>query len=377
MPPQASVGVASVTPAPTMPPSGPGAVERRQDRPAVAVLERDRLHVGAGVDDAQPHAVHRHPGHDEHGHDGASVATGTATAIAIRPSPQRSRAALSLRSASRSASTEPTPASSTIISSSADSSSSERSQRSREVRQPGGQADEHEALGQRSAAATASRARDDAMGRIVARRRRAGSWSGGQTRGVSTPARCGWSGTARPSGAATGRHTSVTDLPLTRVGVEVAAGWRIGWPARTSTWCSPAPGSAPGVPPSWSGSPSAEVDATSSSGGTATTRASPTRRSARPCPAGRLDPPGARRRDRRRRWPSGWTGWSRGSRDRRRPDPGVRPRPRAAGPHRPLARPAGDRGPAVPAGHRDRVGARLRARDAGRSCAGTLDATLP
>jgi len=40
-------------------------VERRQDRPAVAVLQRHRLHVGAGVDDAEPDAVPRDAGDED------------------------------------------------------------------------------------------------------------------------------------------------------------------------------------------------------------------------------------------------------------------------------------------------------------------------
>ena len=137
----------------------------------------------------------------------------------IRPSPTRSSVALSLRSASRSASTEPTPASSTIISSRPESSRSERSQRS-------------EKSGSRvvrlmktnpwvaKADAMARRARFDAMDRIVARPdARSSVWC--QTRGVSTHevwlVRHGeteWS--------KSGRHTSVTDLPLTPVGEAVA-----------------------------------------------------------------------------------------------------------------------------------------------------------
>ncbi len=56
----------------------PRAVERREDRPVVEVLERHRLHVGGRVDRAERHAVHRHRGdedglvrsdrEDRHGH---------------------------------------------------------------------------------------------------------------------------------------------------------------------------------------------------------------------------------------------------------------------------------------------------------------------
>ena len=102
----------------------PGAVERRQDRPAIAVLEGDGLHVGGGVDHAERDAVEararrRTPS------PGATASRGTATAIA-KARPQQRGAAMALREDS--AATEPTPASRTIISNSSDSGTSDRSQ---------------------------------------------------------------------------------------------------------------------------------------------------------------------------------------------------------------------------------------------------------
>jgi hypothetical protein len=136
------------------PADGPGAVEGRQDRPGVLVLEGDGLHVDGGVDHAERHAV-AGDGHREHGHVRRQVATGTVTAVPSRAA--RSGSADPNLGASRSATRcRRRPA-----------GPAEQQQRQldlgqrpavRERRQPGGQADEHEPW-VRNAPATASRLR--------------------------------------------------------------------------------------------------------------------------------------------------------------------------------------------------------------------------
>ena len=142
-----SSAVASVIAAPMMPPSGPGAVERRQDRPAVAVLERHRLHVGAGVDHAEPDAVAGHAG-DEDGRRSAP-ARAPAPLTATSSSPIRSSRALSLALGEalghdRARAGEQDHHQQEA----ATARARERSQRSWKSGQPRGQADEDQPLGQ-------------------------------------------------------------------------------------------------------------------------------------------------------------------------------------------------------------------------------------
>ena len=206
-------------------------MERRQDRPLVAVLERHRLHVGGGVDHAEPDAVHAPARRRTTANAGASAITGTPPRSASRP--VRSSTALSraLGHASRRAAS-PTPASSTIISSRTDSLDSRESplvlqSGSRVVRlmntrpwvkKPAAAANRAAEgrchLGSPSRHGVTLDLRGPAAPRLATCRTR--------TRPTTPLTSSGWSGTARPSGAATGKHTSTTDLPLTEDGVRVA-----------------------------------------------------------------------------------------------------------------------------------------------------------
>ena len=124
---------------------GPGAVERRQDRPPVAVLEGDRLHVGAGVDDAQAEAVER---------DAADVEAhrrGQAEGGHRRPRRRAGRRAAAARCPC--ASRAPRRPRSRLRRAGSSSAGSATAGRRRcptvlELRQPGGQAEEDQALGE-------------------------------------------------------------------------------------------------------------------------------------------------------------------------------------------------------------------------------------
>ena len=171
------------------------------------------------------------------------------------------------------------------------------------------------------------------------------------------------------------KHTSTTELELTADGEAVARSWRRASDA-PSTWCSRARDGAPATPPCWPATRRPRSTRTSWSGTTATTRASPPPRSGRPCPGGRCGPtrrPAARTPPTSRRGSTAsWTGCGRSP-----PGTGLRPRPRAAGPRGALDRAAGVGGTTAPARHRDRLGARLRARANLWCCGGTPDAGLP
>ena len=108
------------------------------------MLQRHGLHVAGGVDQPQRHAVRRQSG-DEHRERRGEASTGTRPPTTSSPARSTGRCRDARRAVS--ATSEPAPASSTIISRSPDSASSPRSQRSGSVGQPGGQADEHQALG--------------------------------------------------------------------------------------------------------------------------------------------------------------------------------------------------------------------------------------
>ena len=148
---------------------GPGAVEGRQDGPAVAVLDGHRLHVGGGVDDPEAQAVDGQPGDEDaslRGRRDGSKPEG----LQDEPGP-RGVTALPLRVATSSARADPAPASSTTMSSSPETNSSERSHRVWNLGQAGGQGDEQQALDGEGAAATARR-----CPRAGRRRRWSGRW---------------------------------------------------------------------------------------------------------------------------------------------------------------------------------------------------------
>ena len=158
---------------------GPPAVEGRQDRPPVAMLQRHRLHVAGRVDHPEADAVRRQAG-DQHPEGRREHQHRHPDRHQEQPEAQQPGAVVPL--GRRSASTEPTPASSTIISSSPDRASSPRSQRSwsrgsRVVRlmktRPWA----------RNAAPTAVRARARVMARIVT------DSPGGRDGGLAGPAR--------------------------------------------------------------------------------------------------------------------------------------------------------------------------------------------
>ncbi len=127
---------------------GPGAVERRQDRPRVAVLERDGLHVDDGVDDAEGHAVPAH-GDREDRHLRGQCGGRDRDRDADQRRPQQHRGAESRG--------EP------FGGQGADAREEHQAEEEQgqlelgqgplvgELRQPGGQADEHEALGREGA----------------------------------------------------------------------------------------------------------------------------------------------------------------------------------------------------------------------------------
>jgi probable phosphoglycerate mutase len=104
-----------------------------------------------------------------------------------------------------------------------------------------------------------------------------------------------------------GRHTSVTDLPLTPDGERVATGLKQRLAGEKFDLVLTSPGSEPGVRPNSPATRTRRSTTTWSSGTTATTRASPPRRSARPCPAGRSGPTRYPTAKRPPRSPPAWT----------------------------------------------------------------------
>ena len=122
---------------------GPEGMEGRQDRAAVEVLDRHRLHVARRVDEAEPDAVGREAGHED-GEGRGDEERGEAQGRETRPS--RTTTALEDRPATTSATTDPAPASSTTMSSRPLTASSSRRPAVLDLGQAGRQGDEEQAL---------------------------------------------------------------------------------------------------------------------------------------------------------------------------------------------------------------------------------------
>ena len=320
-------------------------MEGRQDRPVVAVLQGHRLHVGGGVDDAQPHAVDRHA-RDEHGPVGSGGEHRDRDRQQAQAGAQQGGAVAALRQR--------------LGDHRADAGQQHHHQQQArqpqlgevppvgEVRQPGGQADEDQPLGPegrrgghpgvaqpRGPAGCLGRRR--AHGAIVAR-----AAAGARARLATMSEQQVWLVRhGETEWSRDHRHTSTTDLPLLPDGERVAK--RAGRAARRHRVRAGAD------QPAAAGPAHRRAGRLPRRRGRRRPRRVGLRRlrgrDHRGDPAHRarldgLDPPDPGRRDRRAgRGPAG-PGRGAGA-GRRRTGAGLRPRPRAAGPDRPLAGPAG------------------------------------